>query len=71
LSIVFSVDINHSAVPGNSLRLRANRTADSMRASAWAGANLGFDLMQQARPFAVDFSEMKIEFPSRRDSSAR
>jgi predicted aspartyl protease len=40
-------------------------------ASAWAGANLGFDLMQQARPFTVDFSEMKIEFPSRRDSSAQ
>jgi predicted aspartyl protease len=36
-------------------------------ASAWAGANLGFDLMQQARPFTVDFSEMKIEFPDRDD----
>jgi len=33
--------------------------------SAWAGANLGFDLMQQARPFAVDFRQMKIEFPAR------
>ncbi len=40
-------------------------------ASAWAGANLGFDLMQQARPFTVDFREMKIEFPSRRDYSAQ
>ena len=41
------------------------------RASAWADANLGFDLMLQARPFTVDFREMKIEFPSRRDSSAQ
>jgi predicted aspartyl protease len=31
-------------------------------ASAWAAANLGYDLMRQARPFTLDFRRMKIEF---------
>ncbi|HWO29422.1 MAG TPA: hypothetical protein VNO32_11570, partial [Candidatus Acidoferrum sp.] len=31
--------------------------------SAWATANLGYDLMQQARPFVLDFRAMRIEFP--------
>jgi hypothetical protein len=31
--------------------------------SAWAAANLGYDLMQQAKPFVLDFRAMKIEFP--------
>jgi hypothetical protein len=31
-------------------------------ASAWAAANLGYDLMQQARPFTLNFRRMKIEF---------
>jgi hypothetical protein len=35
-------------------------------ASAWAAANLGFDLMQQARPFVLDFARMKIGFPAAR-----
>jgi hypothetical protein len=30
--------------------------------SAWAAANLGYDLMRQARPFTLDFRRMKIEF---------
>jgi hypothetical protein len=33
-------------------------------ASAWAAANLGYDLMQQARPFTLNFRRMKIESPS-------
>jgi hypothetical protein len=33
--------------------------------SAWAAANLGYDLMQQARPFTVDFQAMKVEFTAR------
>ncbi len=32
--------------------------------SAWAAANLGYDVMQQARPFTLDFRGMKIEFTS-------
>ena len=31
--------------------------------SAWATANIGYDLMQQARPFVIDFRTMKLEFP--------
>ncbi|MGD0732867.1 MAG: retropepsin-like aspartic protease [Terracidiphilus sp.] len=31
-------------------------------ASAWAAANLGYDVMQQARPFTVNFRSMRIEF---------
>ncbi|HEX3470408.1 MAG TPA: retropepsin-like aspartic protease [Silvibacterium sp.] len=30
--------------------------------SAWAAANLGYDLMQQAEPFTIDFRKMRIEF---------
>jgi predicted aspartyl protease len=33
-------------------------------ASAWAAANLGYDLMQQARPFTIDFQRMVIVFPA-------
>jgi len=35
-------------------------------ASGWAGANLGFDSMQQAEPFAMDFREMKFVFGAAR-----
>lgn len=38
-----------------------NQTTGS---SAWAAANLGYDVMQQARPFTLDFRKMKIEFTS-------
>jgi hypothetical protein len=34
------------------------------KASSWAAANFGYDLMQQARPFTLDFRRMKVEFPS-------
>lgn len=30
--------------------------------STWAAANLGYDLMQQARPFTIDFQGMRILF---------
>lgn len=32
-------------------------------ASAYAAANLGYDMMQQARPFTIDFRRMLIAFP--------
>lgn len=40
-----------------------DKTTDS---SGWAAANLGYDVMQQARPFTVDFQAMKIEFTGQR-----
>jgi predicted aspartyl protease len=36
-----------------------NQTTDS---SAWAAANLGYDVMHQAKPFTLDFRRMKIGF---------
>ncbi|MGB6686788.1 MAG: retropepsin-like aspartic protease [Terracidiphilus sp.] len=32
-------------------------------ASEWVVANLGYDLMQQVRPFTLNFRRMEIEFP--------
>ena len=32
--------------------------------SSWAAANFGYDLMQQARPFTIDFHHMLITFPT-------
>lgn len=34
--------------------------------SIWAAANLGYDLMQQARPFTIDFQSMRILFDKER-----
>jgi hypothetical protein len=31
---------------------------------AYAAANLGYDLMQQARPFRINFRHMLITFPA-------
>lgn len=33
------------------------------RTSSWASANLGFDLLKQARPFTLNFKRMEVEFP--------
>lgn len=33
--------------------------------SSYAAANLGYDLMQQAMPFTIDFRDMRITFPGR------
>jgi predicted aspartyl protease len=40
-----------------------NQTTGS---SAWAAANLGYDLLQQAKPFTLNFANMVVEFPSHR-----
>ena len=32
--------------------------------SAWAAANMGYDLLQQAKPFTLDFDKMVIELPT-------
>ena len=32
--------------------------------SSYAAANLGYDLMQQARPFTIDFRHMIVVFPT-------
>lgn len=32
--------------------------------SAYAVANLGYDLMQQAKPFTIDFHQRRIDFPT-------
>jgi len=32
--------------------------------SAWTAANLGFDSIQQGRPFVLNFRKMSLEFPS-------
>lgn len=40
-----------------------NQTTGS---SAWAAANLGYDVMHQAKPFTLDFHRMRIGFPAQK-----
>jgi len=56
LNLTFGRQVDLS--PANILLDETNGT------SAYTAANLGYDLMQQARPFTIDFHRMLVTFPA-------